>query len=76
MQTKGDPEYYLRRDFGGREDSGETPFIDYRCSVFHGVVSTLFYTDIIQTVIVCFEGFWIMLINMRDLRVMRSALIR
>lgn len=34
MQTKGDPEYYLRRDFGGREDSGETPFIDYRCSVF------------------------------------------
>lgn len=33
MQTKEDPEHYLRRDFDGREDSGGTPFIDYRCSV-------------------------------------------
>lgn len=34
MQTKDDPEYYLRRDFDGKEYSGGTPFIDYRCSVF------------------------------------------
>lgn len=33
MQMKADPEYYLRRDFDGREYSGGTPFIDYRCSV-------------------------------------------
>lgn len=76
MQTKGDPEYYLRRDFGGREDSGETPFIDYRCSVFPRSSFNLIlyghYTDSDRL----FRRLWIMLINMRDLRVMRSALIR
>ncbi len=55
---------------------GKPPLLIIGAAFFHGAVSTLFYTDIIQTVIVCFEGFWIMLINMRDLRVMRSALIR
>lgn len=34
MQTKDDPEHYLRRDFDGGYDDSGTPFLDYRCSVF------------------------------------------
>lgn len=33
MQTREDPEYYLRRDFDGNPDGSGTPFLDYRCSV-------------------------------------------
>ena len=33
MQTREDPEFYLRRDFDGNPDSTGTPFLDYRCSV-------------------------------------------
>ncbi len=34
MQTRENPEYYLRRNFDKEDYSGGTPFIDYRCSVF------------------------------------------
>lgn len=33
MQTRDDPEYYLRRDFDKNQDSRGTPFVDYRCGV-------------------------------------------
>lgn len=33
MQTRDDPEYYLRQDFDKNQDSSGTPFVDYRCSV-------------------------------------------
>ena len=33
MQTKDDPEYYLRRNFSGEDDNGGTPFADYRCDI-------------------------------------------
>lgn len=33
MQTREDPEHYLRRDFDGNPDDSGTPFLDYRCSV-------------------------------------------
>lgn len=34
MQTKKDPEYYLRRNFDGEDSSAGTPFVDYRCSLY------------------------------------------
>lgn len=34
MQTKDDPEHYLRRDFDGKDDGGGTPFVDARCSLY------------------------------------------
>ena len=33
MQTKDDPEYYLRRTFEGENDWNGTPFADFRCAV-------------------------------------------
>ncbi len=33
MQTKGDPEYYLRRNFDKEYDDGGVPFADYRCDI-------------------------------------------
>lgn len=33
MQTKSDPEYYLRRNFDREDYSRGVPFADYRCSV-------------------------------------------
>lgn len=33
MQTRDDPEHYLRRDFDGNAYSAGTPFVDYRCSL-------------------------------------------
>ncbi len=33
MQTKDDPEHYLRLNFDGEYDYNGTPFIDYRCPV-------------------------------------------
>ncbi len=33
MQTKDAPEYYLRRNFDGKDDISGTPFIDFRCDV-------------------------------------------
>ena len=43
MQTPGDPEYYLYRDFDGNPASAGAPFADYRCHVtpaqgFHTIV--------------------------------------
>ncbi len=32
MQTKKNPEYYLRRDFEGKYSSYGVPFIDYKCT--------------------------------------------
>lgn len=33
MQTRDDPEFYLRRDFDKNQDGNGTPFVDYRCGV-------------------------------------------
>lgn len=33
MQTKDDPEHYLRLNFNGEFDWSGTPFVDYRCDV-------------------------------------------
>ena len=33
MQTKEEPQYYLRRNFNQEYDSQGTPFVDYRCEV-------------------------------------------
>lgn len=33
MQTKEDPEYYLRRNFDREDDHKGTPFADYRCDI-------------------------------------------
>lgn len=33
MQTKNNPEYYLRRNFDKANDNLGTPFVDYRCDV-------------------------------------------
>ena len=33
MQTKNDPEHYLRRNFDGEDDWSGAPFADYRCDI-------------------------------------------
>lgn len=33
MQTKDDPEYYLRQNFNREDDRSGTPFADYRCDI-------------------------------------------
>lgn len=33
MQTKENPQYYLRKNFEKQEDNSGTPFVDYRCNV-------------------------------------------
>lgn len=36
MQTKGNPQYYLRRDFNKQYSYMGTPFMDSRCDRSHG----------------------------------------
>ncbi len=33
MQTKDEPEYYLRRDFDRQDDNAGVPFADFRCDI-------------------------------------------
>ena len=43
MQTISDPEYYLRRDFNGEDDTNGTLFVDYRCDVINHTTNTIIY---------------------------------
>jgi len=49
MQTKEEPQYYLRRNFDKKYDSLGTPFADYRCEVLsprsYNVIIYGHYTD-------------------------------
>ena len=42
MQTKGEPEYYLRRDFDGEWSPAGTPFLDARCDMEEGAALILY----------------------------------
>lgn len=43
MQTPNDPEYYLRRNFNGEEDSNGTLFVDYRCDLINPTTNTIIF---------------------------------
>lgn len=43
MQTPNDPEYYLRRDFNGNDDSNGTLFVDYRCDLINPGTNTIIF---------------------------------
>ncbi len=43
MQTPSDPEYYLRRNFNGEEDTNGTLFVDYRCDIVNATTNTIIY---------------------------------
>ncbi len=43
MQTVSDPEYYLRRDFYGKNSTKGTLFVDYRCDIVNPTTNTIIY---------------------------------
>ena len=43
VQTISDPEYYLRRDFYGKESTSGTLFVDYRCDIVNPTTNTIIY---------------------------------
>ena len=43
MQTKGDPEYYLHRDFEGKYQYGGTPFMDPNSDILYPSANFLIY---------------------------------
>lgn len=43
MQTISDPEYYLRRNFNGEDDTNGTLFVDYRCDIVNATTNTIIY---------------------------------
>ena len=43
VQTVSDPEYYLRRDFYGKESTSGTLFVDYRCDIVNPTTNTIIY---------------------------------
>jgi len=43
MQTVEDPSYYLRRDFYGKDSTGGTLFMDYRCDYLNSTTNTIIY---------------------------------
>ncbi|MBE5918459.1 MAG: class B sortase [Pseudobutyrivibrio ruminis] len=43
MQTPSEPEYYLRRDFYGKDSTAGTLFVDYRCDIVNPTTNTIIY---------------------------------
>ncbi len=43
VQTPNDPEYYLRRDFYGKDSTAGTLFVDYRCDIVNPTTNTIIY---------------------------------
>ena len=43
MQTPSEPEYYLRRDFYGADNTAGTLFVDYRCDIVNPTTNTIIY---------------------------------
>ncbi|SFH93432.1 sortase B [Pseudobutyrivibrio sp. OR37] len=43
MQTVSEPEYYLRRDFYGKNSTKGTLFVDYRCDIVNPTTNTIIY---------------------------------
>lgn len=43
VQTPSDPEYYLRRDFYGKDSTAGTLFVDYRCDIVNPTTNTIIY---------------------------------
>ena len=43
MQTPSDPDFYLRRDFNGADDTNGTLYVDYRCDVINSTTNTIIY---------------------------------
>ena len=43
VQTPSEPEYYLRRDFYGKDSTAGTLFVDYRCDIVNPTTNTIIY---------------------------------